>query len=371
MSRHRSSRGTDTPDAPEGARHTGRALPVRILGLDVTSSPGPGKPLALAVCNLAPGSVETPGPDAGNAGAPPVLTLCELRTPYSLNDLDRLFSGALDASFDGASEAARPHGACAAAGYGKEAGWIAGIDAALAQPLELVQALGWPREWAEYAALCGAMSRAEFRDLLRGFSAARPAGSKYLFRACCRRAGAASPMNTVNPPVGLMFHAVAPRLAAHPVHVPLLRPLPEAARVALETYPGWLARRIMGRTPYKGGGKADEDTRRNARMALLEGLRNLAAKEGQENGNGTGQAAQRPESALPHLTVNVPPDLAARMVDDREGDLLDALLCAVQAAWAVQSPGYGLPNPQAPSPGVTGAQLRTEGWIAGLPPEVA
>lgn len=323
-----------------------RDLPLRILGLDVTATPGPRKPLTLAVCTLAPGK-NAPGntmPDA-----PPVLTLHELRELHVLDDLDRLFAGQLDASFVGGDVATGD-------------GWVLGIDAALAQPLELVKELGWPHDWTRYAALCGEMDRATFRDLMRGVSAARPAGQKYLYRACCRSAGAASPMNTVRPPVALMFHAVAPRLAAHTVHVPVLRPLPDVRRVALETYPGWLARHLIGRTPYKGGDATDRAARREARAALLQGL------AGHPDDAPSGQVA-KPASptGLPRLVVRWNADQAARMLDDPEADLLDALLCAVLAAVSALRPGYGLPSHETLPAGVTAAQLNVEGWIAGLP----
>ncbi|MDR3043431.1 MAG: DUF429 domain-containing protein [Desulfovibrio sp.] len=357
----------DSQDAP-AALHQARTLPVRILGLDVTATPGPRKPLTLAVCDLAPG--EGCASDSDTAGAPPVLTLHELRELHTLDDLDRLFGGQLDAGFAGGHMA-------------PDAGWVLGIDAALAQPLELVEQLAeqvsWPRDWAGYATLCGAMDRATFRELLRGVSAARPAGQKYLYRACCRSAGAASPMNTVRPPVALMFHAVAPRLAAHAVHIPLLRPLPRAGRVALETYPGWLARQLIGRAPYKGGGATDRAARRAMRASLLRGLAELANPTSPTCPSNpactappTGLSAH-PSSALPGLlptlTIRWNAEHAARMLDDPEADLLDALLCAVLAATSALRPGYGLPERAAPPRGITAARLDVEGWIAGLPPE--
>uniref|UniRef100_B8DKI1 DUF429 domain-containing protein n=1 Tax=Nitratidesulfovibrio vulgaris (strain DSM 19637 / Miyazaki F) TaxID=883 RepID=B8DKI1_NITV9 len=367
-----------SPNAP-AAPHPARTLPVRILGLDVTATPGPRKPLTLAACTLAQ--------KAGNApDASHVLTLHELRELHTLDDLDRLFGGLLDAGLTGGDV---PSGT----------GWVLGIDAALAQPLELVEQLDWPRDWAGYAALCGAMDRADFRDLLRGVSAARPAGQKYLYRACCRRAGAASPMNTVRPPVALMFHAVAPRLAAHAVHVPLLRPLPHVpgnARVALETYPGWLARQLMGRAPYKGGDATERTARREARTQLLKNLAGLGelaespSTVGPTNPIGLSSPLPGPRPApqpgplpgplsgprpgprpgpLSGLTIRWNADHAARMLDDTEADLLDSLLCAVLAAASALRPGYGLPSPATPPHDVTAAQLGVEGWIAGLPPE--
>jgi hypothetical protein len=51
--------------------------------------------------------------------------------------------------------------------------------------------------------------------------------------------------------------------------------------------------------------------------------------------------------------------LLKELVDDGSGDLLDAAICAVQAAWAAGKKGYGLP---ADAP-------QGEGWIisAGSP----
>jgi hypothetical protein len=51
------------------------------------------------------------------------------------------------------------------------------------------------------------------------------------------------------------------------------------------------------------------------------------------------------------ITAEAPPDLA----EDPSGDRLDALLCAIQAAWAwtQRDPGFGLPEHVDP----------LEGWI--------
>ena len=43
----------------------------------------------------------------------------------------------------------------------------------------------------------------------------------------------------------------------------------------------------------------------------------------------------------------------AALIADGSGDLLDAAICAVQAAWATRQPGYGIPA-DAPA---------GEGWI--------
>jgi len=130
-------------------------------------------------------------------------------------------------------------------------------------------------------------------------------------------------MKLVNPPVALMFHEGARRIAAAGVHVPALAD-GDRNRVALEAYPGLLARGQLGlRASYKS------DTRRSQTAARQAVRRRLTAalQAGQPLGI-RARFAKRLEQAL---------------VADGSGDLLDAAICAVQAAWAAGRPGYGLP----------------------------
>jgi hypothetical protein len=140
-------------------------------------------------------------------------------------------------------------------------------------------------------------------------------------------------MKLVNPPVALMFHEGAPRLAAAGLHVPGLAS-GDRSRVALEAYPGLLARSIT-RASYKNDARAKQTpARRAARRAIVAAL----------------------EAGAPRLGVRVAfvrPALRRRLIDDASGDCLDAVLCATQAAWAATQPNYGLP-PRLP---------RGEGWI--------
>lgn len=61
------------------------------------------------------------------------------------------------------------------------------------------------------------------------------------------------------------------------------------------------------------------------------------------------------------FTVSFGEDEARRMREDRKGDLLDSLICAVQAAWAWnrRNDNFGLPGPDVIDPDV----LAFEGWI--------
>ncbi len=215
--------------------------------------------------------------------------------------------------------------------------WVGGFDFPFSLPRSLVAQLGWPLEWRGLVEQVARLSREDFRSLLDGVRQARPPGSKYLHRATDLAAGSSSPMKLVNPPVALMFYEGAPRLSASGATVfPCAGGDP--ARVALEAYPGVLARRIT-RQSYKTDAKPDQ-TRARGRAraeivaALLQGAPRLLGFE---------------------LVVPAAVERAARL--DASGDVLDALLCACQAAWAYARKDrcYGLPEMVDP----------LEGWIAG------
>jgi len=142
-------------------------------------------------------------------------------------------------------------------------------------------------------------------------------------------------MKLVNPPVALMFHEGARRLFASGVCVPTLLE-GDRSRVALEAYPGLLARGQLGiRDSYKSDSRREQTpARRAVRGRILRAL----------------------ESGRP-LGIRLEMDRAVRrlLLGDGSGDRLDAAICAVQAAWAWQrrKSNYGLPAGVDPA----------EGWI--------
>jgi hypothetical protein len=211
--------------------------------------------------------------------------------------------------------------------------WVGGFDLPFSLPAELVRDLDWPRDWKGLLAHCAAMTRLEFRSLLDQYRETRPAGKRYAHRATDYPAGSSSPMKLVNPPVALMFHEGARRIAAAGVLVPALAK-GDPARVALEAYPGLLARKQLGiRDSYKS------DTRRAhtpARKAVRKHIVR-ALKEGRPLG----------------IIVDMDGKIEKLLLEDGSGDSLDAVICAVQAAWAASRPRFGLPEnlPEA------------EGWI--------
>lgn len=201
--------------------------------------------------------------------------------------------------------------------------WIGGFDFPFGLPRDLIRDLGWPARWRPLVQLCGDLTRTEFRGILDGYRATRLAGSKYAHRATDGPAGSSSPMKLVNPPVALMFREGAPRLADAGVHIPGLAE-GDRSRIALEAYPGLFARAVT-RESYKNDSKAKQTPARKA-------------------------AREKIARALPIKTA-----IRKQLIDDASGDSLDAVICAVQAAWGWQRRrrNFGLP---------VGAHA-CEGWI--------
>jgi hypothetical protein len=211
--------------------------------------------------------------------------------------------------------------------------WVGGFDFPFSLPRELVGDLGWPAAWAQLVVHCAGYERGRFREALDAYRASRPTGAKYAHRATDYPAGSSSPMKLVNPPVALMFHEGAPRLLAAGVHLPALAE-GDARRVALEAYPGLLVRKQLGiRDSYKSDTRSERTpARRAARRRVMHAL-----QAGEPLG----------------IKLGVGKALEKLIVADGAGDLLDAAICAVQAAWAATRPAYGIPA-SAPA---------GEGWI--------
>ena len=218
--------------------------------------------------------------------------------------------------------------------------WIGGFDLPFGLPRELVQALGWPTGWAACMDHYQSLSRADIRSIFKAFCASRPVGQKFAHRATDGPAGSSPSMKWVNPPVAFMLHAGVPLLRQAGAYMPGLMPAPAEPprRVALEAYPGLLARAVLGRRSYKSDDKARQTPdRQEARQRLVAALE-------------SGQCAG--------LRLRLDAAQRALLVDDARGDSLDAVLCLLQAAWALQQhqqgePLYGLPTGMDP----------LEGWI--------
>jgi hypothetical protein len=203
--------------------------------------------------------------------------------------------------------------------------WVGAFDFPFGLPRERVEHLGWPVAWPALMAHYAALSRADIRQVFAEFCDARPIGAKFAHRVTDKPAGSSPSMKWVNPPVAYMLHAGVPRLLAAGVHLPGLHN-GDPHRVALEGYPGLLAREALGIRSYKSDDKVKQTPERLiARKDLITALENGQTRLG--------------------LRLKVSHAQRDMLADDASGDCLDAVLCLMQAAWAAQqgAPRYGLP----------------------------
>jgi Protein of unknown function (DUF429) len=211
--------------------------------------------------------------------------------------------------------------------------WVGGFDFPFGLPRELVEHLRWPTDWLGCMRHYAALPRAEIRATFAAFCAARPVGAKFAHRACDRPARSSPSMKWVNPPVAYMLHAGVPLLLEAGVHLPMLH-AGDPSRVALEAYPGLLARELVGARSYKSDEISKQtDERLLARLAIVDALEQGATRL--------------------NLRLQLDAGQRERLIDDASGDSLDAALCLVQAAWGAQRPNFGLPDAVDP----------LEGWI--------
>ena len=219
--------------------------------------------------------------------------------------------------------------------------WVGAFDLPFGLPRELVETLGWSSDWKACIDHYASLSREDIRATFKAFCNARPVGGKFAHRATDLPAGSSPSMKWVNPPVAYMLHAGVPCLIAAGVEIPALHD-GDVNRVALEAYPGLLAREILdksGKRSYKSDDKAKQTPERLiARKDLVTQLE-------------LGQTRLNLRLKLTHAQRDA-------LIDDASGDSLDAVLCMLQAAWAQEqhlagAKNYGLPTKVDP----------LEGWI--------
>lgn len=291
-----------------------------LIGCDFSSSPSRRKPIVVAL-----GRLQTSRLESISCGTPAPNGQIELLKTEHFDSLD--------AFTDWLCTEREP--------------WVGGFDLPFGLPRELVRSLGWPTDWARCMDHFCAQPRAALRECFKAFCDARPAGGKFAHRATDGAAGSSPSMKWVNPPVAWMMHAGVPLLRRAQATLPGLHQ-GRADRIALEAYPGLLARAVLGARSYKSDDAARQTPERLiARKDLLVAL----------------------EHGLPilNLALRLSPLQHDALAADARGDRLDAVLCLLQAAWALvqqrrhegdgrsaNGPGWGLP-----------AFDPLEGWIVG------
>jgi hypothetical protein len=216
--------------------------------------------------------------------------------------------------------------------------WLAAFDFPFGLPREFVvsQALGDSSGAVVTELLRRCATRMDFRALVDQWGNGRPAGQRLIHRAtdgAMPGISSTSPLQTRYVPVGFMYFEGFSRLLQAGVHLPGQQ-AGDATRTALEAYPGLLAHELLGRRSYKNSAEPDRlIARKDMVDALEQGRTRLALR-----------------LKLTHAQREA-------LVDDASGDRLDAVLCLMQAGWALGQPGYGLPQTMDP----------VEGWITSAP----
>ena len=278
-----------------------------LLGVDFTSAPTRKKPITVAVGRWTRGEQM------------PSYQLDEIRGFVSLQEYEAFL---------------------------QESGpWLGGFDLPFGQPRTLIEHEGWPTDWPKFVAFFCTQPRAALRDTFKRWCDARPSGDKFAWRRADKPAGSSPAMRWTNPPVAWMMHAGIGRMLdaglVFPAHrhgiAGLHASATTTARIALEAYPGFTARKVC-RTSYKSDTAAHQTPERATnRRTILGAL--VAGAAGID------------------IRLEITPAWSRRLLADGSGDLLDAVICGLQAGHAAALPEYGLPADLDP----------LEGWIAAVP----
>ena len=157
-------------------------------------------------------------------------------------------------------------------------------------------------------------------------------------------AGSVSAQKQYGVPVAMMFLEGAPLLRKAGVMIPgLHQGCPE--RVVVEAYPGVAVRNLLGeKVSYKS------DVKRNQTRARLSARRDIL------------DALLEKGLAEPYGVEVQGTEDHGVLIEDATGDHLDALLCAVQAAWAWRNgpPNFGLLAPSVQRKAVSPTQHARE-----------
>jgi len=266
---------------------------MKVLGIDFTSAPSRRKPITVATGKLADG----------------ILHIQSVRGLPSFEKFE--------------------------AEIGEPGPWIAGIDFPFGQPAKLIKELGWKPSWKAYVSDVGSMDKRDFESAIRSYFARKPQGEKQPKRTTDKKARAIPPMRLDFQPVGKMFFQGAPRILRSRASIVPCAPSIDS-KVIVETYPALVAQALAGTRSYKSDDKLKQTSKHwNSRAEIINWL-----------------GANRCTKTY-GFVVDLEQSDRQRLIEDPTADFLDAVLCAVQAAWACSQPNYGIPDSCDP----------LEGWI--------
>jgi hypothetical protein len=256
-----------------------------IKGIDFTSSPSRQKPVTCAVCSL-----------ENN-----ILILQDVKLLVDFLQFEAEISA--------------------------KGSWVAGIDFPFGQSRTLIENIGWPESWVEYVAVVSSLSKNEFVEVLENYKKDRSIGDKEHKRQIDILSSSISPQKLYGVPVGKMFFEGAKRLLQSPATILPFRKA-DKNRIIVEVYPALVARRFIGKKSYKNDTKSKQtQALKKSRIEIVEGIQSNILKH---------------EFSI-EVSLN---NYEQELIDDATGDLLDAVLCAMQSAWGHlhRLSNYGIPE---------------------------
>lgn len=206
--------------------------------------------------------------------------------------------------------------------------YVMAIDFPFSLPHDFLRAIDWPLNWESVIQRIESMTIQEFEEMIHHFKASQPPGKKHRFRPVDRIAQAQSPMCMHYTPVGRMFFRGAPYLYHCPASILPLRPR-QSSQIIVEGYPALVARFIIGKVSYKSDTRARQTANQQMqRCTLIEGLQSQAFQE-----------KYGFKIDLSNIDAQI-------VIKEKGADQLDAILCAIQAAWSYRcrDSHWGIPN---------------------------
>jgi len=314
---------------------------MKVYGLDFTSNPTSSKRLTLADCDL-------------NSDVLTVQHLHPLRSNKAgdFTSFESWLSGYGDWTVNE---------------------WVAGLDFPFGMAIEAIEHFGWcPTEspnptWEEYLeVLYETDNQKEFRKIIEGWRHTSKKNKKGDFvrvrrpRLTDKLANSGTPMNFHPPTVCPMFFQGAKRLLnfAKGISILPVKPIAGSNKQIVEAYPRLVANVVIGsQDSYKEkSSKKHED--KDQQMAIRR------QDENEKGGRRQSIIEAFSEGAVEQhygFKISISEHLAKECVEDIDGDKIDSVLCAIQAAWAYRHPNDGMPQF---SMEVLQNQVRLEGWIA-------
>lgn len=302
------------------AQPGGGAPAFAVYGVDFTSAPSKTKPLTAAVCSL-----------IGDE-----LRLKEFKA-FSAPTVQEAFD-----SFLAFMRAEKPH--------------IVGFDFPFSQSHKmqtgnspLFDDLTWPVSWPVFASRISNLSRFEFVSLFERYKENRKPGDKQHKRIADELTNAQSPQTLYYTPVGRMYYEGVKLFLSGLFSVVPVQ-MNDSGVLAVEAYPGLFVREMTNAGGYKCESKDRKKMKDDLVQSRLENRRTILACL-------SSAETQRKYG----LRVRLDDEMRELTLRDDAGDLLDSLICAVQAAWAWnrRNDNFELPGPDLIDPDI----LAFEGWI--------